>query len=41
MTMSYQKPKTDLVIMKEKVKAASGKKECGEWGCCVKSLAHY
>lgn len=39
--MSYKKPKTDLVIMKEKVKAASGKKECGEWGCCVKSLANY
>lgn len=39
--MSYKKPKVDLVVMKEKVKAASGKKECSEWGCCVKSLAHY
>lgn len=39
--MSYKKPKTDLVIMKEKINSASGKKECSEWGCCVKSLQNY
>lgn len=39
--MSYKKPETILLVMKEKIKAANGKKECGEWGCCVKSLRNY
>jgi hypothetical protein len=39
--MTYSKPKVDLVVMKEKVYSADGKKECSEWGCCVKSLKVY
>ena len=39
--MSYTKPKAELIVMKEKVNSADGKKECSEWGCCVKSLQNY
>ena len=36
--MKYKKPKIVRVNAKEKVQMASGKRECDEWGCCVKAL---
>ncbi len=39
--MKYKKPEATLVCMKQDVKHADNKRECGEWGCCVKSLKAY
>lgn len=36
--MKYKKPEVMLVNAKEKVQMASSKRECAEWGCCVKAL---
>ena len=39
--MSYKKPEVKKLNVKEQPKLASNTRECGERGCCVKSLANY
>ena len=39
--MSYKKPSVTKLCMKMDVKHSDNKRECGEWGCCVKSLKAY
>lgn len=39
--MSYKKPTVAKLNLSEKPAMATGKKECAEMGCCVKSLKHY
>jgi len=39
--MSYVKPEVKIINMQMEVKHADNKRECGEWGCCVKSLKSY
>ncbi len=38
--MKYKKPVVKKVCMKQDVKHADMKRECGEWGCCVRALRH-
>ena len=39
--MSYSKPKVAFLNVREQAVIASGKKECGDHGCCVKSHQSY
>jgi hypothetical protein len=39
--MSYKKPEVAFLNVREQATMASGKKECGDRGCCVKSLENY
>jgi hypothetical protein len=39
--MSYKKPEVTFLNVREEALMSSGKRECDERGCCVKSLKNY